>query len=123
MRLACRETLQQAVNMAAARTVSELLWSIFCPFELLGRPAQVKSPIPPLTSNGAEPRKRASRLFFTTGGTSGRGKTSGIREAVSQRFAPFFMSVHRSHSPSEAAELRKQCCCHQATITTARQPR
>src|ERR1035438_8533867 len=67
MRLACRETLQQAVNMAAARTVSELLWSIFCPFELLGWPAQVKSPIPPSSSNGPEARKRTLRFVFATG--------------------------------------------------------
>jgi len=50
--------------MATTRMESELLWSIFCPFELFGAAGASEIANSPLTSNGAEPRKRASRLFF-----------------------------------------------------------
>src|ERR1700733_4870176 len=91
MALACRETPLQAVNMAKARTARELLWCIFCPFELLGRPAQVKSPIPPFAGKRRRNTENSDTLVFAPGGAFGEGKTSGIGGGVWQRFAPFYM--------------------------------
>jgi hypothetical protein len=75
--------------MAAARTVSELLWSIFCPFELLGQPAQVKSPIPPSLVT-AQNRGKEHHAFFL------RPAARPVGEKRPESVGRFRSGLHRS---------------------------